>query len=81
MIGCINQLVTEVIVEMSKFEEHGRMFSSGRVVKLRFPIPNNDDLRFFAFKEDIEKLLDGELSYVRLFLDGEERSNEERVAT
>jgi len=47
------------------------MFSRGKVVKLRFPVPENEPMRFFAFKEDVERLLDGELEYVRLFLDSE----------
>jgi hypothetical protein len=56
-----------------KFEEHGRMFSRGKVVKLRFPVPNNDLLSFFMFKEDIEKLLDEKLFYARIFLDEGEK--------
>lgn len=56
---------------LSRFKEHGRIFSSGKVVKLRFPIPENEPMRFFAFKEDLEKLLDGRLQYVRLYLDSE----------
>jgi hypothetical protein len=65
-----------------KFEEHGRMFSSGKVVKLRFNSPESYELRLFAFKDDIKRLFDGNLDYVRLFLDrevnahGEEKSAE-----
>jgi hypothetical protein len=65
---------------MKKFEEHGRAFSSGKVVKLRFPVPNNDPMKFFLFREDLEKLLDGKMFYARVFLDGEVDVNAERVA-
>ena len=57
---------------MYKFEEHGRMFHVGRVLKLRFKIPNSSDLSFFCFAEDIPKLLEGKLYYVRIFLDKEQ---------
>jgi hypothetical protein len=55
-----------------KFKEEGRMFSRGKVVKLRFSVPNNEPLSFFMFKEDVEKLLDDKLFYARIFLDVQE---------
>jgi hypothetical protein len=57
---------------MSKFEEHGRMFVRGKTVKLRFNIPESDDLAFFCMREDVERLLDNRLEYVRIFLDQKE---------
>ena len=56
---------------MSKFEEHGRMFVTGKVVKLRFKIAKDSNLNFFVFKEDVSKLLEGRLLYARVFLDCE----------
>jgi hypothetical protein len=54
---------------MNRFEEHGRMFHVGRVLKLRFKIPNSSDLSFFCFAEDVEKLIKRDVYYVRIFLD------------
>jgi hypothetical protein len=56
---------------MSNFEEQGRIYVRGKVLKLRFKIPNSTDLAFFCFKEDIQKLFDGSLVYVRVFADEE----------
>jgi hypothetical protein len=54
---------------MVKYKEEGRMFSRGKVVKLRFPVTKNDCLSFFMFKGDIERLLDGEYLFAQIFLD------------
>jgi hypothetical protein len=56
---------------MSRFDEQGRMHVRGKVFKLQFKIPNSDDLAFFCFKEDVEKVLRGNLPYVRIFADKE----------
>lgn len=43
----------------------------GKVVKMVFPMPSGNPLRFFAFREDVEKLFSGEWEFVRIFLDVE----------
>lgn len=57
---------------MSKFVEHGRMFRVGRVLKMRFKIPNSTDLNFFVFVEDVLSLIDKKFYYARIFLDKEQ---------
>lgn len=54
---------------MGKFKVEGRMYSRGRVLKLEFSIPNNDPLRFFCFKDDVDQLLDDSRKEVQIYLD------------
>jgi hypothetical protein len=61
---------------VEKFKEHGRVYSTGKVLKLRFPVPNNDPLRFFVFKDDVERLLNNKLFYARVYLDAEAESSD-----
>lgn len=56
---------------LAKFEEHGRMVARGKVVKLTFDVLESDPLRFFAFRDDVSKLLNDELEYVRIFIEQE----------
>jgi len=52
-----------------KYDPVGEISIRGRAAKIVLDPQGNDPVRFFCFAEDLEKLLDGKFSYVKVFRD------------
>ncbi len=53
---------------LSKFEMAGEMEWVGKVLRIELG-DREDPVRFFCFVEDVEKLLHGEFTYVKIYKD------------
>lgn len=54
---------------MGKFKVEGRIYSRGKVLKMKFDVGDNDPLRFFCFKDDVDALLDDPTREVQIYAD------------
>ena len=70
-----NVLVFHMVNELrggdyvSKFVPQGKIYARGRVLKIVFENGDHDPMMFFCFIEDVEKLLDGNVKDVLIYLD------------
>jgi len=52
-----------------KYDPVGQLFIRGKAAKIELDHESGDPVRFFMFASDLEKLVHGEFSYVRIFRD------------
>jgi hypothetical protein len=58
------------VSSLSKFDKAGEIERTGKVLRMWLG-DREDPVRFFCFLEDVEKLLHGEFTYVRIYKERE----------